>query len=116
MFSHHKLDSIFARKRFRPMAWISLPEVDSWDESRRCSTKFPTKLCTTRKMFARWLGLPLCLALLSPLATAPARANDWPHWRGPDRTGISSESGWLDRWPQAGPPFAWKANVGLGFS
>jgi len=43
-------------------------------------------------------------------------ANDWPQWRGPDRNGISKESGFLDAWPQQGPPIAWKANVGLGFT
>jgi outer membrane protein assembly factor BamB len=42
--------------------------------------------------------------------------NDWPQWRGPDRNGISKETGWSDTWPQEGPPIAWKANVGQGFS
>jgi outer membrane protein assembly factor BamB len=43
-------------------------------------------------------------------------ADDWPQYRGPDRNGISKETGWLDHWPQEGPPIAWKASVGLGFS
>lgn len=43
-------------------------------------------------------------------------ADDWPQWRGPARNGISQEKGWLDQWPKQGPPVAWKANVGLGFS
>jgi outer membrane protein assembly factor BamB len=43
-------------------------------------------------------------------------ANDWPQWRGPDRNGISKETGFLDAWPQQGPPIAWKAKVGLGFT
>lgn len=43
-------------------------------------------------------------------------ADDWPQYRGPDRNGISKESGWVDQWPKEGPPIAWKANVGLGFS
>jgi outer membrane protein assembly factor BamB len=42
--------------------------------------------------------------------------DDWPQYRGPDRNGISKETGWLDTWPKDGPPIAWKANVGLGFS
>lgn len=45
-----------------------------------------------------------------------ACAADWPHWRGPQRNGVSAESGWLDMWPTDGPPVAWKAKVGLGFS
>jgi outer membrane protein assembly factor BamB len=56
------------------------------------------------------------VALLAAAAAAPAAAGDWPHWRGPDRTGISSESGWSAQWPASGPKVAWKAQVGLGFS
>ena len=61
----------------------------------------------------------LAFAAAATLALASitfAHANDWPQWRGPDRNGISKETGWLDTWPQQGPPIAWKANVGLGFS
>jgi outer membrane protein assembly factor BamB len=45
-----------------------------------------------------------------------ARGEDWPRWRGPEGNGISRETGWLDRWPDAGVPVRWKVNVGLGFS
>jgi hypothetical protein len=37
----------------------------------------------------------------------PAVQTDWPQWRGPDRTGISTETGLLKEWPQAGPPVVW---------
>lgn len=47
---------------------------------------------------------------------ALAAADDWPHWRGPERNGISAEKGWLDRWPAEGPRVVWKAEVGAGFS
>jgi outer membrane protein assembly factor BamB len=50
------------------------------------------------------------------LLAATAAADDWPHWRGPARNGISAETGWLDRWPAGGPKVAWKAEVGTGFS
>src|SRR5687767_9132633 len=43
-------------------------------------------------------------------------AIDLPHWRVPDRNGISKGTGWLSEWPNQGPPIAWKATVGLGFS
>ncbi|MFN3651086.1 MAG: PQQ-binding-like beta-propeller repeat protein [Armatimonadota bacterium] len=49
-------------------------------------------------------------------AVLPAAAADWPQWRGPQRTGISAEKGWLSRWPGAGPKQLWTANVGEGFS
>src|SRR5688572_12831039 len=61
-------------------------------------------------------GLRLALAaasLVSVLAAAPTRAADWPQWRGPDRDGVSKETGLLKQWPKEGPPLAWKA-TGLG--
>src|SRR5436309_2734273 len=42
-----------------------------------------------------------------------AAASGWPQWRGPDRTGVSAETGLLKTWPKEGPPLAWKA-TGLG--
>ncbi|MSU41446.1 MAG: alcohol dehydrogenase [Pedosphaera sp.] len=41
-----------------------------------------------------------------------AVADDWPHWRGPQRDGISREAGWK---PELGK-LAWRAKVGVGFS
>jgi outer membrane protein assembly factor BamB len=38
---------------------------------------------------------------------------NWPQWRGPDRTNVSTETGLLKEWPEGGPPLAWKAS-GLG--
>lgn len=57
---------------------------------------------------------PVILVLATLLLEA--RAEDWPHWRGPQRNGVSAEKGWLDTWPADGPATAWKAQVGLGFS
>jgi outer membrane protein assembly factor BamB len=45
--------------------------------------------------------------------TASAPAADWPQWRGPDRTGISTEKGLLRQWPKEGPKLLFKAS-GLG--
>ena len=47
---------------------------------------------------------------------APARASDWPNWRGPLHNGVSSETNWLSQWPADGPKVLWKASVGAGFS
>ena len=58
----------------------------------------------------------LVLVLLSCLFSRLLLADDWPQWRGPARNGISQEKGWTDQWPKEGPPIAWKARVGLGFS
>ena len=41
---------------------------------------------------------------------------DWPQWRGPDRAGLSRESGLLKQWPASGPPLVWSAtNLGSGY-
>ena len=40
----------------------------------------------------------------------------WPQWRGPNRDGISPETGWRKDWPADGPPKSWSAQVGVGVS
>jgi outer membrane protein assembly factor BamB len=42
-----------------------------------------------------------------------AAAADWPQWRGPNRNGISRETGLIEAWPEGGPPKIWQAQ-GLG--
>ena len=41
---------------------------------------------------------------------------DWPQWLGPDRTGISTETGFIKTWPKNGPDVVWQKNLGAGFS
>lgn len=60
-------------------------------------------------------SLALALAVAS-LTTVAVNAGDWPHWRGPDRNGISKESGWKAEFPADGPKVLWKADVGLGYA
>jgi outer membrane protein assembly factor BamB len=44
-------------------------------------------------------------------------ATDWPQWRGPDRDGISKETGLIDRIQAEGPKLVWKSTgLGSGFS
>jgi outer membrane protein assembly factor BamB len=55
------------------------------------------------------------LCLLLQIAS-PLNAEDWPQWRGPERNGISNESGLPFRW-SAGENMAWKVSLaGLGAS
>jgi outer membrane protein assembly factor BamB len=58
----------------------------------------------------------LALALL--ICFAPyADAADWPQWRGPDRSGVSLETGHLQVWPKDGPKLLWTfKNAGSGHS
>ena len=42
---------------------------------------------------------------------------NWPQWRGPNRDGISKETGLLKEWPAEGPALVWKASgAGRGYS
>jgi len=46
-----------------------------------------------------------------------AQSTDWPQWRGPNRDGISKETGLLKSWPANGPALLWKAKgAGNGYS
>src|ERR1051325_1034402 len=57
------------------------------------------------------------VALLILVHTALGQAANWPQWRGPNRDGISKETGLLKQWPTDGPPLVWKATgAGNGFS
>lgn len=44
-------------------------------------------------------------------------AANWPQWRGPNRDGISKETGLMKQWPADGPALVWKASgAGRGYS
>jgi outer membrane protein assembly factor BamB len=59
----------------------------------------------------------VCLFVLFLGASGFIRANDWPQWRGPDRNGISKETGLLKQWPKDGPKLRWKiTGLGNGYS
>src|ERR1700738_2522707 len=46
-----------------------------------------------------------------------ATGADWPQWRGPQRNGISKETGLLKEWPKDGPTLLWHVqDVGAGYS
>ena len=40
----------------------------------------------------------------------PARAADWPGWRGPQQNGVSLEKGLISEWSADGRNLAWKAD------
>ena len=59
----------------------------------------------------------LLLGLFTLSLTVIASGADWPQWRGPDRTGVSKETGLLKEWPKAGPALRWKiTDLGTGYS
>src|SRR5687767_13176185 len=58
-------------------------------------------------------GVMLSIVLLIAALTAA----DWPQWRGPQRDGISQETGLLQEWPAEGPPLLWRVDeLGGGYS
>jgi len=61
----------------------------------------------------------LCVSVM-PLTNSanPAAANaDWPQWRGPNRDGLSKDTGLLKQWPAGGPKLLWQMNdIGDGYS
>lgn len=67
-------------------------------------------------------GVTLALAVLAltgmvSTQSPPATPAEWFQWRGPDRDGISQETGLLQDWPKAGPPQVWRtAGAGNGYS
>jgi outer membrane protein assembly factor BamB len=64
-----------------------------------------------KKRFAVLLSVSLVLASLITLGA------DWPQWRGPNRDGISAETGLLKTWPKGGPPLIWTfRDAGAGYS
>jgi outer membrane protein assembly factor BamB len=60
----------------------------------------------------------LTSGMLVVLTTASlANGEDWPQWRGPQRNGISAETGLLGEWPAEGPKLVWQQNdIGSGYS
>lgn len=60
------------------------------------------------------------LLLAAVLSAAPlwiASAADWPQWLGPNRNGLTDETGLLKEWPDGGPKRLWlQTDTGLGYS
>lgn len=58
----------------------------------------------------------LCLVAAILLSRGLAAA-DWPQFRGPQRDGVSRDTGLLSAWPRTGPPLAWRLDdIGDGYS
>ena len=55
--------------------------------------------------------------VIALLALIPPPESDWSQFRGPNRDGISPDTGLLKQWPAGGPPLVWKtAGLGAAFS
>jgi outer membrane protein assembly factor BamB len=61
------------------------------------------------------IAMIACLPSLASLADDAGR--DWPSFRGADRSGVSKDTGLLQKWPDGGPPLVWDvAGPGRGYA
>jgi len=65
---------------------------------------------------ALFAGLVLLLMDV-PVPGADSSTGDWPQWRGPNRDGISPDTGLLTAWPKDGPKLLWEGKgAGRGYA
>ena len=57
----------------------------------------------------------LSLVMIS-LVGEHANAGDWAQFLGPDRNGVSAETGLISAWPSAGPKIVWRTPLGVSMS
>ena len=50
------------------------------------------------------------------LVAADANAGDWAQFLGPDRNGVSAETGLVTAWPPSGPKIVWRTPLGVSMS
>lgn len=63
-------------------------------------------------------SLPAALFLLTLITSACCgESTNWPQFRGPNRDGVSLDTGLLNEWPEGGPKLVWAATgAGRGYS
>lgn len=64
--------------------------------------------------FSKTLFGAVCSIILG--ISGSLRAEDWPQWMGPNRDGISRETGLIDSIPEQGLPVLWRVSIGGGYS
>ena len=73
-----------------------------------------------RNLLASNVAMRGALAAVAILLVSHAQLalaqSDWPQFLGPERNGISPETGLLNRWPENGPTKLWQVKGGVGMS
>jgi outer membrane protein assembly factor BamB len=63
------------------------------------------------------LNWPLLILVGLNVFLRPVSGDDWPQWRGPQRNGLSNETGLLKEWPPEGPKLLWQVrDLDFGYS
>ncbi len=65
---------------------------------------------------SKLFSLVILIVAVSGVALSEPFGTDWPQWRGPNRDGVSTETGLLKTWPASGPAVLWRLPIGTGFS
>ncbi len=58
-----------------------------------------------------WTGIAVTYA-----ESSQSSEMEWHQWRGPNRDGVSHETGLLTNWPEGGPKEVWRTSLGDGYS
>ena len=74
---------------------------------------FSTRFSVGRRVL---VGLVLLTAAATAFAQADAVKGEWPQFLGPNRNGLSGETGLLTEWPAEGPKVVWRVPGGVGMS
>ena len=56
------------------------------------------------------------IGVMISLVAAHANAGDWGQFLGPNRNGVSTETGLINAWPAAGPKIVWRTPLGVSMS
>lgn len=56
------------------------------------------------------------VAVIGITVAAPVAAEDWPQWRGADRSGVWQEDGILEQFPEGGLESVWRVPIHGGYS
>src|SRR5262249_48122266 len=101
---------------FSPQEHHPRPSAVFYPVSLPLQTVRPLRSFRSAMMIPRPLTVVLGAVLLVGWVGLTS-AEDWPGWRGADRSGVSPEKGLLKEWPKEGPKLLWKASgIGAGYS
>ena len=70
--------------------------------------------CAIGEVLGMIIGTALGWGDFQTIAPATPGRGEWPQFLGPQRNGISSETGLLDKWPATGPKEVWRVTGGVG--
>ena len=65
---------------------------------------------------SKLIGSVWMASIVGTLCAAASAGADWPQFQGPNRTGISQETGIARAWPEGGPRVVWTTSLAEGFA